>query len=168
MNLNLDSYLFSSNVAFTGFVTGYSTPMPVATAAYVMKFTSGLNTVYLLIPVTATIPTAASYSEAVLDLRVGQPNVPYNAIYDFSVTSSNFNAFNILDLTDYNLFYTATVGSNTLLVSNFVFIISSIAGATNTATFGDITTLNWDGAVPSTGDELCHAAQATTGNVLLV
>ena len=131
-----------------------------------MKFTTGSNALYLVIPVTATVPSDASYSEAVMDLRVGQSNVVANAIYDFNVASSGFNAFNLLDLTDFNIFYTATVGFNTILVSNFVFIVNSVASADSaTTTFSGLTTNNWDLDVPSTGDKLCHAATFSTENV---
>lgn len=130
-----------------------------------MKFVSGSNAVYVVFPVTATVPANTQYNSAYLDLRVENSKAPANSIYNFDVASSEMSAFNLFAGTDYNIFYTATVGSNTILISSFILIVNSLATTDTSAGFSELMTLDWDAAIPTTGDKLCYAATSSTGNV---
>ena len=169
LSLSLDSYLFSSNNAFTTgtFLTGYSTPAPTVTASYLFRFSSGSHFLYLVVPVTTTVPASNAYSEAVVDLRTSATNPVRNAIYSFNTVGGALSAFNLLDQTHFNIFYTSSVDLSTILVSNFVFLVDAHPTTPNSATtvFGGLTTLDWNANIPTYGDKLCHAAQITTGNV---
>lgn len=76
------------------------------------------------------------------------------------VDGASLSAFNVLDETDYNQWYTASTGKTTILVSNFVYNIKTLPAALG-GTVGLPTV--WD--IESTGDKLCYASTLTTQNV---
>jgi hypothetical protein len=76
------------------------------------------------------------------------------------VDGASLSAFNVLDETDYNQWYTASSGKTTILVSNFVYNIKALP----TESTSKITLPSaWD--ISSTGDKLCYASTLTTQNV---
>ena len=113
------------------------------------QFTQGLYNVYVFVPVTTS-------STKNPDLIATSPA----AISSF-VDGSSLSAFNVLDETDYNLWYTASTGKTTILVSNFVYNIKALPAALGggTVTLPSV----WD--IASTGDKLCYASTLTTQNV---
>ena len=82
----------------------------------------------------------------------------------FAVGSA-LSTLNFLDQTIYNQWYTAVSGSNTVLISNFIYTVTSTstAGTTESAITTTMVGMNWD--VTGTGDKLCYASTITTGNV---
>lgn len=80
---------------------------------------------------------------------------------------ASLSTLNFLDQTLYNQWYTVAVGSNTVLVSNFVYKLSSIstAQAAASALASTVAGIDWNAAIAGTGDKLCYASIITTGNV---
>lgn len=77
------------------------------------------------------------------------------------VDGASLSAFNVLDETDYNQWYTASTGKTTILVSNFVYNIKALPAALGASTVTLPTVWN----IASTGDKLCYASTLTTQNV---
>ena len=75
---------------------------------------------------------------------------------------ASLSAFNVLDETDYNQWYTGTNGKNTILVSNFVYHIKTLPTVTTAKV--TLPTTVWD--IAKTGDKLCYASTLTTKNVI--
>ena len=73
--------------------------------------------------------------------------------------------FNIFNKNNYNQWYTAVTGTNTVLVSNFVYRIKSVLSTTTGTFVSDMVGVSWP--IGSTGDKLCYASTLTTGNVYL-
>lgn len=84
----------------------------------------------------------------------------------FAIPAS-LSALNFLDQTIYNQWYTVVVGTTTVLVSNFIYKVSSIATAEAAASTlaGTVAGIDWNAAIAGTGDKLCYASTITTGNV---
>lgn len=132
-------------------------------AAFVFTFTDGTNNVYVYIPV---VTGDFKYNPDFVDLaQLGE------ALGSFSLASSpatvSLSVFNILNKNDYNQWYTAVRGTNTVLVSNFVYRIASVAGDTSEPVIDAIFGLTWNAVVATTGDKLCYASTFTTGNVYI-
>jgi hypothetical protein len=73
----------------------------------------------------------------------------------------SLSAFNFLDQNNYNLWYTAVSGTNTVLVSNYIYRI--------TATSVTASSQNLAGslsAFTTPSDKLCYASTVITGNVI--
>ena len=137
------------------------------TAAFIFQFgnTAG-NIVYVYVPVVsdASASSTVKNNPDIVDLTVTG-----GSLKDFAVGATGaLSAFNVLDWTDYNQWYTA-VGSNgnTILVSNFIYRVITASTATATATKSTLTTSvlaeTWNTA--TSGDKLCYASTLTTGNV---
>lgn len=112
------------------------------------QFTQGLYNVYVFVPVTTSStknPDLIATSPAAISSFVG---------------GSSLSAFNVLDETDYNLWYTASTGKTTILVSNFVYNIKALPAALGSGTV----TLPSVWNIASTGDKLCYASTLTTQN----
>lgn len=135
LNLTLEG---ASYEAITDFVKGYGTransPLAPLQGAFIFKFTSGLNIVYVFVPVTTSITSNP-------DLIATSPA----AITSFAYGNS-LSAFNVLDQTDYNQWYSSTVGKTTILVSNFVYNIKT-APAPTTTYGATIRGIDWNGAL---------------------
>ena len=91
---------------------------------------------------------------------------PSNALKDFTADNDSIAAFNFFVMTDYNQWYTMTSGdSTTVLVSKFVYKITSIDNATvREQIASDLEGLILDS---TTADKLCYAS-ITTGNVIFL
>ncbi len=128
------------------------------TAALILQFSDTANTLYMYIPV---IDAATLGSDKV------NPDITTVDSFTSFDTSSTLSTLNFLDQTIYNQWYTVAVGSNTVLVSNFIYKVSSIANAqaTQGAASLAMTGIDWASAITSTGDKLCYASINTTGNV---
>ena len=152
MPLTAASFDRSANT--TGFVTGYPSN-PLIAAAAVFQFTSGVNNVFVYIPFTITSSTT---NPDVVDLTVA--SAPSNSLSTWT-GSAPLSPFNFFDLTDYNQFYTAVIGSNTVLISKFVYAVSSVSTAQSLAytPASTLTNLGWNTAVvASTGSKLCYGS----------
>ena len=82
--------------------------------------------------------------------------------------SGTLSPFNFFDYTDYNQWYTQVMGTDTALVSNFVYRITSVAAASTTAkaTSTSLNALAFSTATAATtGDKLSYASPSN-GNVL--
>jgi hypothetical protein len=90
------------------------------TSAVLFKFTSGTTNVYVFVPFI----TASSSPISAYEIDLSSNLVPSNTLKDFNGNSA-LSAFNFLDLTTYNQWYSAFVGSDTVLVSTFVYKINS-------------------------------------------
>jgi hypothetical protein len=88
-----------------------------------------------------------------------------NAIGKFEVsgTATPLTPFNLLDLTDYNLWYSAIEGKTTILVSNFIF---QVAKTTPSATPTLVTEIK-DKAINNYA-RLCFASTLSTKNVIKI
>lgn len=93
-------------------------------AAAVFKFVSGSYTTYIYIGFT----TSGQFSNAnMVDLTSSK--APANTLKSFD-GSGSLSVFNFFDQTDYNQWYSQTVGTaTTILVNKFIYGISSIANA---------------------------------------
>lgn len=148
-------------------VSGYNfnTTYTSIFAAYIFKFTSNSNNVYLWIPITTSLtPANNSYnSPDVVDLTSSK--APSNSLNTFTNTSS-LASFNYFDLTDYNQWYTTVIGLNTLLVSKFIYKVASYATTSSSSTVA--TSLLGLGLSTAQslyyGNKLCYASTDTTGN----
>lgn len=145
---------FDSSANTRAFVTGYTVDPTIAAAA-VFQFTSGVNNVYVYIPFTTTTTTT---NPSVVDLTLA--SAPSNSLNTWSGTAA-LSPFNFFDLTDYNQFYTAVIGTDTVLISSFVYAVSSVGTAQSSAyaPASTLTGLSWTTAVvASTGSKLCYGS----------
>ena len=121
--LTLSSFSFDSTSNTVVFVSGYATPTITISAAAVFLFNSGIHNVYIYIPfVTTPDPT----NPDIVDLT--SPLAPSNSLAGWDGNGA-LSPFNFFDNTDYNQWYTATIGTNTVLISKFVYAITSTANA---------------------------------------
>lgn len=90
-------------------------------AALILQFGDASNTVYVYIPVVTTLDNTNT------DITV------VDSFTSFAVGSS-LSALNFLDQTIYNQWYTVVSGTNTVLISNFIYKVASIGSALATAT----------------------------------
>jgi hypothetical protein len=73
------------------------------------------------------------------------------------------SAFNFLDQNNYNLWYTAVSGTNTVLVSNYIYRITTTAAAGSSQ---DLAASLSVFTAPT--DKLCYASTITNGNVIIL
>ena len=154
--MTLTSVSYDSNAATTGFVTGYASP--AVSAAVVFLFTSGSNNLFIYIPFT-TGAISSNLNVDVVDLT--STSAPMNSLEGWAASGGSLSAFNFFDYTDYNQFYTQVIGSDTVLVSKFVYKVTAITAATSTqnAPASTLTGLTFTTATAAaTGDKLCYAA----------
>lgn len=167
LGLTLTNYALDSSTK--SIVTGYNINAAYYSifAAYIFQFTSGSNNVYLWIPITlSSAPSNNSFNSVdVVDLTSN--TAPGNNLAYFTNTSS-LSAFNFFDLTDYNQWYTTVIGTNTLLVSKFIYRVGTYATVTSSSTAAtNLLNLNISSAQSgSYGNKLCYASTDTTQNVL--
>jgi len=176
-DLDLTLTNFALTTDNNALVTGYNIPATSGisiSAAYVFQFTSGVSNVsnvYLWIPVTTSpVPTTYSLSSPdVVDLISGL--APSNSLANFN-DGSSLSAFNFFDLTDYNQWYTTVfMNQNTLLVSKFIYRVSTMPTPTSSSTSGTAG-YNLNQLIPPAfqsatyGNKLCYASTETTQNVL--
>jgi hypothetical protein len=131
------------------------------TAALILQFgdTAG-NTVYLYIPV---IDTAALGSDNI------NPDITTVDSFTSFALPASLSALNFLDQTIYNQWYTVVVGSNTVLVSNFIYKVAALPSQTTQgAASSAMTAIGWANAISASGDKLCYASTITTGNVSIL
>ena len=121
--LTLSSFSFDSTSTTTGFVSGYATPNITISAAAVFLFNSGIHNVYVYIPFTST--SNNTYSD-LIDLTSSL--APSNSLAGWDGNGA-LSPFNFFDNTDNNQWYTAATGTNTVLISKFVYAIASTANA---------------------------------------
>ena len=153
----MNSFSYDSSSTTTGFVTGWdavnSTTNITIDAAAVFLFNSGANNVYVYIPFTQTLyPDNAD----VVDLTSAK--APSNSLSSWTGIGT-LTPFNFFDQTDFNQWFTVVVGTNTVLISKFVYSISNTGAAASTP-YGPAISLvskGWTTAVRSTGDKLCYS-----------
>lgn len=125
LNLPLTDFVLDNSSIATAFVSGYGTRSPTANvavtpeAAFTFKFSDGTRNVYVYIPVTTT---GNAKNPDMVDLTASGGAV---GSFVIGATPTPLTSFNMLDQTDYNLWYTAVSGFDTILVSNFIYKISS-------------------------------------------
>ena len=165
LNLSLSSFAFDTNSI--SLVSGYklSTGASVSAGA-IFKFASGISTVYVYVPFTASTFSTTSTSGDWIDLTKSYTYLPSTSLAGFT-TSQPLSLFNILISTDYNQWYTSVVGNTTILISKFVYNINSVSTATPSSLGTAILAAGFDGAIGTTGDKLCYAS-ILTGNVPMV
>jgi hypothetical protein len=114
------------------------------------------------------VPTTYSLSSPdVVDLISGL--APSNSLANFN-DGSSLSAFNFFDLTDYNQWYTTVfMNQNTLLVSKFIYRVSTMPTPTSSSTSGTAG-YNLNQLIPPAfqsatyGNKLCYASTETTQN----
>ena len=140
-----------ANTTTTSFVTGYSVATTIDAAA-VFLFSSGSNNVYVYIPfTTAAVTVTDNTNPNIVDLTA--TSAPSNSLSSWDGNGA-LTPFNFLIQTDYNQWYTASINSDTVLISNFVYKISSVNNANPSAIApaSTLTSLSWSAAViASTG-----------------
>jgi hypothetical protein len=132
----------------------------------VFQFSDGTNNIYLYVPFTTS---GSSDNAAVVDLTSTAAPSAYSALKNFQITNSSLTAFNILQRTELNQFYTSVVGKNTLLVSNFIFKVASTSTALpsqGTASISMAAIGTWDAQGAIVGNKLCYAS-TSNGNVIM-
>ena len=114
-------------------------------AAAVFLFNSGIHNVYVYIPFTTII--SPTYPDL---LNLTSPQAPSNSLDGWD-GNGPLSPFNFFDNTDYNQWYTAVTGTNTVLVSKFVYRITSTTnadpGPTTPSPAFDLDALTWTTAV---------------------
>ncbi len=159
-DLNLSLTNFAITTSLNSYVSGYSMTGSISHAV-LFQFSDGTNNVYVYVPFTTTGVTT---NADVVDLTSTSSYVPSNSISSYS-SSSSLSAFNFFDTTEYNQWYTSVVGTSTILISKFVYKVSSALTAVDTGSLATtITNLKFEDTVGSTGNKLCYAS-LTTGNV---
>jgi len=153
------SFAWDATGTATGLVSGYTT---TPTTVALFQFNSGSNIVYIYIPFIASSAHAPNVD--VVDLTSTSSYAPSTTLSSFNGNSA-LSAFNFFDLTDYNQWYTVVSATSapatTVLVSKFVYQISSVSSATTAAstlasTISGLSFLSTNAA--STGDKLCYAS----------
>ena len=84
----------------------------------VMQFSLGANNVFVYIPF---VSTTSNTNPDIVHLT---SSLVSNSIFNWG-NSSSMAPFNFLDATDYNQWYTAVTGTNTVLISKFIYAVSS-------------------------------------------
>jgi hypothetical protein len=168
-----DTGAFLSNYGLTSVsgitLIGGTTPTVTApTAGFIFQFYDGSNTVYLYIPTITSSSTRTLYDTYYIDLTTS--GAPSNSIGNLNLGGAALSAFNFIDGTNYNQFYSVAYSAgarSTLLVSSFYYGVSSSL-ASQTTTMGSLwtslTNIDWSTAAMATGTKLCYAATFTTGN----
>ena len=151
--MNLKSELFTKSNSDNWDVVNSTTNITI-TAAAVFLFNSGANNVHVYIPFTNTqYPDNAD----VIDLTAA--NAPSNSLSSWNGLGI-LTPFNFFDQTDFNQWFTAVDGTNTVLISKFVYSIASTSNAAGAAyaPSSTLTTIPWTPAiVRATGDKLCYS-----------
>ena len=144
------------------YVSGYSLTGNISHAVLFL-FSDGTNKVYMYVPFSID---ANAKSADVVDLT--STSAPTNSLSSYSSSSgSSLSAFNFFDNTDYNQWYTSVVGTSTILISKFIYKVSTALNASDSGNLATtITVLKFEDTVGSTGNKLCYAS-LTTGNVNL-
>lgn len=165
LNLTLSQFAFET-LGLISFVSGYSTTL---TAAALFQFvnSTGTESVYVYVPFVTGKPASSNTFVDLVDLTTAgsQIQLPSNTLQNLNVNSP-LSAFNFFDNTDFNQWYTSVSGTNTVLVSKFVYNINSISGASGSNSSGLTTpflAIPWNSTISSTGDKLCYAS-LSTGN----
>jgi len=159
-DLNLTLTNFAITTSLNSYVSGYSMTGSISHAV-LFQFSDATSNVYVYVPFTNS---GNSIDLDVVDLTSSSSYVPKNALSSYS-SSSSLSAFNFFDTTEYNQWYTSVVGTNTILISKFVYKVSSTLSASDTAGLATtITNLKFEDTVGNTGNKLCYAS-LTTGNV---
>ena len=89
---------------------------------FIFKYVSGSHNLYLYVPYI--LNGDFNYTDTNLVVEMEQINSFFGAI-DLS-SATPLTAFNLLNQNQFNIFYTSTVGTDTLLVSYLTFDIASI------------------------------------------
>jgi len=154
----------------TGYVTGYNNVNTTIAAVALFQFTSGSNMVYVYVPFSSksisSNPTASNnLSPDLIDLTNSYSLLSSNSLSSFN-SNQTLTAFNFLDNTDYNQWYTSVIGTSTILISKFVYNINSVSTASSTSGITALSTLDFGSTVTTTGDKLCYAS-ISMGNVIV-
>ena len=121
-----------------------------------MQFASGSSNVFVYIPIIIG-PVAPNNNADVVDLTL--TSLVSNSIYNLA-DGSSLSPFNFFDMTDYNQWYTAVNGPNTVLTNKFIYAVSNttFAGAVAIAAAPASTLTAITFNVATTGDKLCYAS----------
>ena len=159
-DLNLPLTNFGITTSMNSYVTGYSLTGNISHAVLFL-FSDGTNKVYMYVPFSTN---ADAKSADAVDLT--STSAPTNSLSSYS-SGSSLSAFNFFDNTDYNQWYTSVVGTSTILISKFIYKVSTALNASDSGNLATtITGLKFEDTVGSTGNKLCYAS-LTTGNVNL-